>query len=385
MSFRTVTKNSKESDELLTGRFSKQYRALFVRPFTKSFTQNLMTFKIVSTSEIKKPHFIISAAKLFRLPLLLFTVVPIAVLMIHFYFMKVSVDLTSGWFALSSLLFLHGAVFCFNDYFDHVGGSDVMQGPMSDKVIQRGYFSAHQVLVMAISLLVVALGLAIPVFWVAEGDVLAIVAVAALSIVTYSFFGKGLKSYGWGELAVFLCLGPLLVSGFSRVYTGEVSADVLLYGALNGLLAVLFVQHRNFATMLGDNIAGVKTFMSRLGFDKAKAFLIFSFVLNITLVWSFNFYLLPSFPYVKVAGSVLFFIIYGLLIYWYVQKIRSIKSPVSSQLAKMNLSVLGLSVLLHLSYILISFVQFGFFRRLSFTTKLEVLSTINKFLSVFGL
>jgi len=94
---------------------------------------------------------------------------------------------------------------------------------------------------------------------------------------------------------------------------------------------------------------------------------------------------LPDIEYLKPIGSAVFFLIYLVLTIWYVLKIRRVRSPLSSELQTLTLTVLGLSLIVHLSFVHLSFVLFGFFRRVPFTTKLDILAAFNKALKFFGL
>jgi 1,4-dihydroxy-2-naphthoate octaprenyltransferase len=142
------------------------------------------------------------------------------------------------------------------------------------RVLVDGLLSRRQVLVVAGVAygLAVAAGLAI--VFARQPRVLWIGAAGLVLAFFYHAPPLRLSYRGFGELAVAACYGPLIASGAYLVQRGEITADVVLPSLPLGLMVAAFLWINEFPDYAGDQAAGKRNLVVRLGRRRAsRAFL----------------------------------------------------------------------------------------------------------------
>ena len=143
---------------------------------------------------------------------------------------------------------LHAISNLSNDYFGAKRGHDTPDSP-------RRRYTVHPVLSGAVSsallvrglLVLVAIAVAIGVYFIALRGWAAVLLVAAGALLLWSYDAapRALKELGLGELASFIVWGPLMVAGGYYVITGHASGAALLasipYGL--GVMSILVGKH----------------------------------------------------------------------------------------------------------------------------------------------
>ena len=86
---------------------------------------------------------------------------------------------------------------------------------------------------------------------------------------------------GWGELAVAISYGPLVVTGTYLVQTGNVSAPVIHASLVLGLLVAAFLWINEFPDYSADKASGKHNLVVKIGLQRAAyvylAMLVFSY------------------------------------------------------------------------------------------------------------
>ena len=255
----------------LTGRFSPDHIALPVSSMNINSTHEKVTFRILHKSAVKRPSWARVLARIFRLDLLTLTLTPPLVVMTAAHAPWSATNLL----ATLSLLLLHGAVYCRNDYIDHMRGVDRLHEKGGSQVIQKGWLSASFVQKMYRALLTAALLLATPIF-VSHPEVFALaLAVALTGVIGYSHLRWGQWHWSLGALAVFFCLGPFLTLGMSWALGFSAIAPFIVVGIYFGVVALLTVEVRHSICLIVDDTAGLTTLPVRIGFDRTKKVLNF--------------------------------------------------------------------------------------------------------------
>lgn len=342
--FITVSRDSLDFKKYLKGTFSNREVALPVEQLEGHQLRPNVTFQIFSREEIKRPGLFRALLSLYRVDLLILTVLPAGVV-----FLSIDpVASRSSLFALVLALFaLHGATFAFNDYFDHMQGRDRLNEKTGSRLIQTGVLRAVDVLRIAWGYwALAALGGIILVY---ENPNLVIFALggAFVGALGSMYQWIGLKSLGFSDIALLIGLGPLLTAGVSFASAHQVTGPVLILGLSYGLLALIYSQSKNIASSLIDYQAGVQTLAVRLGFDRAKTFI----CVELFAASIFAIFILQS-SWIAVAIFAVATLSVG-------RQIFALKSPLSGQTAVISQRVLGLHFFLSFLCLLIFFIQRG--------------------------
>lgn len=333
----TVERNHPDYIKYLTGEFSKEHCAIPVRSLNTSKGHENVTFQLVKRSEIVKPSWFKILIQILRLDLLTLTLTPAVVVA---FFIGTEASLQVSALTLISLFFLHGAVFCRNDYVDHMHGADRSNEKGGSQVIQQGWLAAVVVKRIYWVLMILSVLFAAPVMYLRPELLLLCGAVAVLGVFGYSHLRWARGHWVWGDLAIWLCLGPLLTCGMAWALLGEVSYAAFWIGAYFGTLALAYVEVRHTISMVVDDEAGLKTLPTRLGFDHAKTVIVSLFVIaGVIAVWSGELM-------VTLVG----------LNFWLALKGFQVASPLSSKLYEMPKRVIFIHFLSGLLFLVQNFI-----------------------------
>ncbi len=152
-----------------------------------------------------------------------------------------------------------------NDYMDHRSGADSSASLSPSRVIQDGLLAPRQVLIGAWICLGAGAILGVGLAWIGGWPVWIIGALGILIAVLYTAGPAPLAYLGFGEIAVFLAMGPGMVAGAYAVQTQTVTPAVLLAATPIGLLVAAILHANNLRDLDSDRQAGKRTVATRLG------------------------------------------------------------------------------------------------------------------------
>ncbi len=285
-SFMTIDRTHPDFQKYLLGELPNAQVALPIQSLHINSREEKITFQILNRDEVKKPSLLKVLARLMRLDLVGLTLLPVVTV----FFEKSGILIEHASFALLSLLFLHGAIYCRNDFVDHLSGIDRLNEKGGSRVIQNGWIRAVTVRRLSRALLVLAVIFSLPVLvnslnlvWLsALGGGIGIIGYSALRRGRELESGSRRTSANWiaGDLSLFFALGPLLTFGANIVAHDPLPfGRCALLGSGFGILAVSYVEIRHLISVVVDDVAGLRTLAVEFGFDRSKRFVACLFVL----------------------------------------------------------------------------------------------------------
>lgn len=348
-SYKTLLKTDPEYKAYLLGSFSKNQVALPMESFGVGSERERTTFFILPSQQFHRPAWIKVYLKSIRPELLGLTLGHslLAILSLQMLLMKHNSlsfsfvgerGLTIG-LCLLATLFAHASACLFNDYQDHLNGTDRRSTTHGSRVIQRGWSRAIDVRRWAFvnGCLAFAIGV-----YLLYGNWLLLFGlslVSGMAILFYSEMTPFWNKWGAGDFWITLLFGPLM---FFSVWISILSAEHLLGSSQSlildglllslsiGLLASWTLQMRQFQDIFKREKGSFRTLISRLSFDQAKIFLELEGAL-IFLIQPlvFLFVWQEAISAAILAGGAVF----AVLSLWGIKKIAS---PLSSQMLFLN-------------------------------------------------
>jgi 1,4-dihydroxy-2-naphthoate octaprenyltransferase len=323
----TLDRSDPNFHRYLLGQLPGNEIAIPVRSLHVNSGQETVTFQIISRESILRPSIWIVAMQVMRLDLIALSLLP--AVCVFAYAVAKGLNPPNLGLALLALFFLHGAVFCRNDYCDHLSGVDRVNEKGGSRVIQNGWISAAAVQRIYRVFLFVAVGFATPILlrdpslsWLA-------VIGGGLGILGYTALKRG--RFGWwaGDLALFLASGPLLTLGADRVAGLPLRPLVAIAAGKGfGLLAVAYIEIRHMISMVVDDTADIRTLPVRIGFDRAKIVVAALYILSAAAL-IFNFWAV-KWPYGLFLASA-----YGFFMIAMALRVCRANSPLSSLLSSL--------------------------------------------------
>jgi len=173
--------------------------------------------------------------------------------------------------ALIAALLLQVAANLINEYADFKQGADELKEAGQGMVIKQQVLKPREVLIGAIGTTLggILIGL---VLVVNSGPLLIwIGAAGVLTVVAYTAGPYPLAYHGLGELAVFICMGPLLVLGvYYAVSGGQYSPTPLLVGLPLGFMVAAILHANNIRDIDADRAVNKHTLAVRFGLHYAR-------------------------------------------------------------------------------------------------------------------
>jgi 1,4-dihydroxy-2-naphthoate polyprenyltransferase len=205
------------------------------------------------------------------------------------------------WLTLVGAILIHAGTNISNDYFDHLSGGDEANPNYSQfnggsRMIQNGLITPKNVLYG--SLVCFALGGAIGLYlnFVSGGNMILLLGVIGVFLgffYTAKPFKIGYQSFG--ELAVGIGFGPLMVMGSYYVQAQQLSIRVFLVSIPIGILIALIVFINEFPDYFADKKVRKKTLVVVLGKKNAVTLYHFSLLaIYLTIIFLVIFKILPS-------------------------------------------------------------------------------------------
>ena len=185
---------------------------------------------------------------------------PIIVTLTYLLWSGAEVNWLKGIWVLLTMIAFHAAGNTWSDYFDFKKGvdRDDTYGAIS---LTTGMFNAKEILVLAVSLLVVACISGIALFMCTGNITLWCGLAGAVLVLLYPF----LKFNALGDLDILLCFAFIPAVGTSFAVTGAIDWSVLLIALPVGLITDGILHCNNTRDMAHDKRAGIKTMAMGLG------------------------------------------------------------------------------------------------------------------------
>ncbi|MGZ3690432.1 MAG: prenyltransferase [Pseudobdellovibrio sp.] len=325
----TVKSSDESYTKYLWGSFSETQLAIPIKSYNLGTKEESITFEIQDLKVIQRPPFLKFLSSLIKIRSFIIILFPLLYVTAINYgspqFDEVSILLA----AISAVILFAGFNIR-NDVVDHVTGYDRVNIDSVKKPIRMGWISAKKAALLSNILVGLAALISVPTFLL-HPQLLKILAVTLILF----FLGRLVKNNSYknrhfGELILFLLVGPVLTAGFQMACGSFLDAETLFFGFLWGAGVVYLVQINNFSHIMTSSQHGIKNTMTKLGFDLSQKFLI--------LWWSL-FLILWFFYQVVFAHSVLGWVGSAALVVMsilFFVNLLNIKSPMGSGLRKIK-------------------------------------------------
>ena len=169
---------------------------------------------------------------------------------------------------LCSLLF-HAGTNLLNDYADYKKGVDKDYSFGGSRILPDGLLSSAAVLRAGVMAFAVGIMLGLILIYIRGWWMLAIGVVGFLGGVLYTAL-PGYKYIGFGDVMVFILMGPLMVIGSYFALAGGFAWDVFYVSLPIGFLVSAILWANNLRDINHDIEAGIRTVVIMLGFKRAK-------------------------------------------------------------------------------------------------------------------
>lgn len=337
--WKTISRRDPDFFSYLDGSFSRTERALPFRTLNPSSLSETVTFEVVPLAEIASPGFLVCLWRLMRPSTLVLGLGPMVVTalfcLVHAGFGAVNAIITV--FSFVGVLFFQSAMNLFNDYFDHMGGQDRIKQKGGSRVIQNGWVRARDVKSAAWVFLALAAFCALPAIVMHFSPLAVVAGLLVVAGLEFAFYRLGLKYRGFSEIMAFALTGPLLTCGFAWAITGATSIATAALGCVFGAISLMYFHLVNFENIMSDDLAGVRTWATRAGFDASKQF--FGFTSALVLMFGLLFVVVFE------RDARLLPVLAAQLVYLFplLKRVRAIQSPLSSELTGIRAEALKLS------------------------------------------
>ena len=334
----TLKKAEAEFEDFLWGRSSqkltKNQRALPIKTYNLGTPEESVTFELKNVSDIKKPGIFVFLSSLVKLNSFILILLPLFYIFTKNYSTGLISNPQSNTLSITlaalAVIFLFAGLNIRNDVNDHISGFDRVNLDSKPKPIRMGWISAHKAARVSLILIFIASILAGPVVFFHPELIRVVVVLLVLFFIGRFAKKNSYKQQHLGELILFILVGPVLASGYQMALGAAIDIEVLSFGVLWGFAVSYLIQVNNFSHIMTSSQSGISNSMTKLGFDRAQKFLVWSWSMFL-LTWIFFHYL-----YAEVFAAI---IVTVLLILWsipFLKKILNIKSPMGSGLQQIH-------------------------------------------------
>jgi 1,4-dihydroxy-2-naphthoate octaprenyltransferase len=187
-------------------------------------------------------------------------------------FLQLPLQLPSAFIAFLAVLFLQVAVNIFNDISDYKRLIDTPGSSRGSGVLQKGWLSPRHLRGGAYLSLALGIGIGFPLAYLHPQcpTLLFLGFLGILGVFFYSQEGIGLKYWGFGDITVFLLLGPCLSMGYSLILFQQILPSTYVLGFLFGLASWGILFAHNLQNLTWDLSHQVKTLPTALGFNRSR-------------------------------------------------------------------------------------------------------------------
>lgn len=176
---------------------------------------------------------------------------------------------------LFGAIFIHAGTNLANDFFDHLAGCDEANPnptPFSggSRVIQEGLVSPKKILYASLIFFILGSSIGLYLNYVCGKNVILVLGIIGVFLGIFYTAKPFRIGYGsFGELAVGVGFGPLMVMGAYYVQAKEIPLEAFLVSIPIGILIALVLFINEFPDYTGDKAVGKKTLVVILGKRKA--------------------------------------------------------------------------------------------------------------------
>lgn len=202
-----------------------------------------------------------------------------------------NVSISWLWFLITAvgIVLFHAAANVINDYFDtkyKIDSPDAPTAKYRPQPIISGMLTSRQVLTEAIVLFTVTAIIGFVIAYLRSWHIIWIGIVGMLTAIFYTAGPVKFKYRAFGEIAVFLMWGPLMVVGAYAVQTQALSLKPLLISIPFGMLVALVLFANNMRDIAFDARRNVKTISIIMGLE--KSILIFAGLILAAYIYVFG-------------------------------------------------------------------------------------------------
>jgi len=204
--------------------------------------------------------------------------------------------------ALIGAILIHAGTNLANDYFDHLSGCDKANSnptPFSggSRVIQQGLIAPQGILYAALAAFILGSAIGLYLNYLSGGNIIIILGIIGVFLGFFYTAGPLRIGYGsFGELAVGIGFGPLMVLGSYYAQAQTLSPRVFLISLPIGILIALVLFINEFPDYQADKSVGKRTLVVVLG--KKNAVILYHVLLAavyLTIIALIIFKFLPVF------------------------------------------------------------------------------------------
>ncbi len=328
--FISVKKADPLFKKYLLGKADSGLRPIPIETFNLGSPEETVTFELLDEANLKRPSKFEFISRLIKLPTFLLILMPLFYVLTKNYVDERFYDPFSVTLAAISMLFLFAGLNIRNDVVDHLSGFDRVNISYTPKPIMSGWIATWRASQISWILIGVSFIISLPIF-ILQAELFKLLAVVTTLLVISQFFEKNSYKQNWlGEWALFLLLGPALVSGYQVSLGGGIDTEVLSFGVMWGSACLFLIHVNNFSHLLTSSQARIQNTMTKMGFDKAKRFLIAWWTVYFIFWFLFHWFF----------GG-LFWTLFGTaaLVFWSLPlflKIGQIHSPIGSRLKEIR-------------------------------------------------
>ena len=192
------------------------------------------------------------------------------------------------WLALIGAILIHIGTNLANDYFDHLAGCDKVNTnptPFSggSRVIQEGLITPRNILYVSLTSFIIGSAIGLYLNYLSGGNVILILGIIGVSLGFFYSAGPLRIGYGsFGELAVGIGFGPLMVMGSYYVQARTLSFEAFLISIPVGILIALVLFINEFPDYEADKSVGKRTLVVILG--KRNAVVLYHLLLALVYI-----------------------------------------------------------------------------------------------------
>ena len=192
------------------------------------------------------------------------------------------------WLALIGAILIHIGTNLANDYFDHLAGCDKVNTnptPFSggSRVIQEGLITPRNILYVSLTSFIIGSAIGLYLNCLSGGNVILILGIIGVSLGFFYSAGPLRIGYGsFGELAVGIGFGPLMVMGSYYVQARTLSFEAFLISIPVGILIALVLFINEFPDYEADKSVGKRTLVVILG--KRNAVVLYHLLLALVYI-----------------------------------------------------------------------------------------------------
>ncbi len=172
--------------------------------------------------------------------------------------------------AMICALALQIAVNFANDYFDAKSGVDTEKRLGPQRATQSGLISSQRMMMALLLVCLVAFISGMGLVWLSDWVLLVLGIASLVAVFAYSGGPFPLASHGLGEITVLLFFGLLAVGGTYYAHSLHITASVLGYGVVAGLISAAIMLVNNIRDIPTDAPAGKHTLAVMLGDQRAR-------------------------------------------------------------------------------------------------------------------